>query len=139
LEQRADWVDLGRIKQQDSDAPCFRGNLLSEDLKRHRKHAGPKYINEMPSPHVRPQGSGGVMVWQRIDFGKGGVMSALGQKRRFAVQKEMSAITPKANICSAQAHVRFVPIADIDTGAIPIAIAVLLRRAARRNAGFLRD
>jgi len=79
------------------------------------------------------------MVWQRIDFGKGRVMSALGQKRTFAVQKEMSAITPKADICSAQAHIRFVPIADIDTGAIPIPIAVLLRRAARRNAGFLRD
>jgi hypothetical protein len=40
-------------------------------------------------------------------------MSALGQKRTFAVQNTMSAISPKADICSALAHVRFVPIADI--------------------------
>ena len=41
-------------------------------------------------------------------------MSALGQKRTFAVQKGMSALPPKADMCSALAHVRFVPIADID-------------------------
>ena len=36
-------------------------------------------------------------------------MSALGQKQH----KPMSALTPKADMCSALAHVRFVPIADI--------------------------
>jgi hypothetical protein len=41
------------------------------------------------------------------------VMSALGQKRTFAVQNGMSASPPKADMCSAQAHVRFVPKADI--------------------------
>jgi hypothetical protein len=40
-------------------------------------------------------------------------MSALGQKQTCAVQNGMSALPPKADICSAQAHVRFVPIADI--------------------------
>ena len=40
-------------------------------------------------------------------------MSALGQKRTFAVQKGMSALPPKADMCSATRHVRFVPIADI--------------------------
>jgi hypothetical protein len=41
------------------------------------------------------------------------LMSALGQKQTFALQKVMSALPPMADICSAQAHVRFVPIADI--------------------------
>ena len=40
-------------------------------------------------------------------------MSALGQKQTYAVQKAMSALHPKADMCSALAHVRFVPIADI--------------------------
>ena len=41
------------------------------------------------------------------------LMSALGHKRTFAVQYVMSALHPKADMCSALAHVRFVPIADI--------------------------
>jgi hypothetical protein len=40
-------------------------------------------------------------------------MSALGHKQTFAVQNGMSALPPIADICSAQAHVRFVPTADI--------------------------
>jgi hypothetical protein len=40
-------------------------------------------------------------------------MSALGQKRTFAVQNIMSALPPKADICSALGHVRFVPITDM--------------------------
>ena len=40
-------------------------------------------------------------------------MSALGQKQTFAVQKGMSALHPKADMCSAQAQVCFVPEADI--------------------------
>ena len=39
-------------------------------------------------------------------------MFALGQKRTFAVQKGTSALPPKADMCSALAHVRFGPIAD---------------------------
>jgi hypothetical protein len=38
-------------------------------------------------------------------------MSALGQKRTCAVQNAMSALPPTADICSALADVRFVPIA----------------------------
>ena len=41
-------------------------------------------------------------------------MSALGQKRTFAVQKGMSALPPKADMCGATRDVRFVPIADIN-------------------------
>ena len=40
-------------------------------------------------------------------------MSALGQKQTCAVQNTMSALTPKADMCSALGDVRFVPIADI--------------------------
>ena len=40
-------------------------------------------------------------------------MSALGQKRTYAAQKGMSALPPKADMCSALAHVCFVPIADL--------------------------
>ena len=40
-------------------------------------------------------------------------MSALGHKRTFAVQKGMSALPPKADICSALGDVCFVPIADM--------------------------
>ena len=39
--------------------------------------------------------------------------SALGQKQTCAAQKVMSAVTPKADMCGAPAHVRKVPIADI--------------------------
>ena len=40
-------------------------------------------------------------------------LSALGQKQTFAVQKSVSALLPKADMCGALIHVRFVPIADI--------------------------
>ena len=40
-------------------------------------------------------------------------VSALGQKRTFAAQKVMSALPPKADMCSATSDVRLVPIADI--------------------------
>ena len=40
-------------------------------------------------------------------------MSALGHKRTCAVQNRMSALPPIADICSAQADVRFVPKADV--------------------------
>jgi len=40
-------------------------------------------------------------------------MSALGQKQTFAAQKGVSALPPKADMCSALAYVRLVPIADI--------------------------
>ena len=40
-------------------------------------------------------------------------MSALGQKQTCAPQVVMSALPPKADMCSAPAHVRYGPIADI--------------------------
>ena len=43
-------------------------------------------------------------------------MSALGHKRTYAVQKGMSALPPKADMCGATRYVRFVPIADIALG-----------------------
>jgi hypothetical protein len=44
-----------------------------------------------------------------------GTMSALGQKLTCAVQKSMSALPPKADMCGATFDVRFGPIADIRT------------------------
>jgi hypothetical protein len=41
-------------------------------------------------------------------------MSALGQKQTCAAQTAMSALSPKADMCSALAYVRFGPKADID-------------------------
>ena len=41
-------------------------------------------------------------------------MSALGQKQTCAAQKVMSALPPKADMCSAKRDVRLVPIADIN-------------------------
>jgi hypothetical protein len=43
-------------------------------------------------------------------------MSALGQKETCAAQKVMSALPPITDMCSALAHVRFVPIADMAIG-----------------------
>jgi hypothetical protein len=42
-------------------------------------------------------------------------MSALGQKETFRDAGAMSALPPKADMCSATRYVRFVPIADIAT------------------------
>ena len=47
-------------------------------------------------------------------------MSALGHKQTFAVQNGMSALPPKADMCSATRYVRFVPIADIRKRVFPI-------------------
>ena len=48
-------------------------------------------------------------------------MSALGQKRTFAVQKAMSALPLKADMCIATRDVRFVPIADVGpTNRLPL-------------------
>jgi hypothetical protein len=52
-----------------------------------------------------------------IEAKRGEVMSALGHERTFAAQKEsMSALPPKADMRSAQAGVRYGPIADIQRG-----------------------
>jgi len=42
-------------------------------------------------------------------------MSAVGHKRTFAPQQAMSALPPKADMCSATRYVRFVPQADMKT------------------------
>jgi hypothetical protein len=41
------------------------------------------------------------------------LMSALGQKPTYAVQKAMSSLPPKADMCAAKANVRYGPKADI--------------------------
>jgi len=46
--------------------------------------------------------------------GGGRPMSALGQKQTYAVQKCMSALPPKADMCDATRHVCFGPKADIN-------------------------
>ena len=41
-------------------------------------------------------------------------MFAMGHKQTCAAHKAMSALAPKADMCSAQVDVRYVPIADMD-------------------------
>src|SRR5262245_60964305 len=65
----------------------------------------------------------------KITLGMGRPMSAVGQKRTFAMQKGMSALPPKADICDALTDVCFGPIADIVT--ITAAQAVMPPRAAK--------
>ena len=55
-------------------------------------------------------------------------MSALGQKQTSRDVRRMSALPPKADMCSALADVRFVPIADIGS---------LNRSPRRRSSGML--
>ena len=63
-------------------------------------------------------------------------MSALGHKQTRAVHKPMSALPPKADICRHQAHVRFVPEADIREIAWR-SLCHSKRRSRRRRRGFL--
>ena len=59
------------------------------------------------------------MAHNRVPISFVGAMSALGQKQTCAAQKVMSALPPKADMCSALGDVRFVPIADICCRAVP--------------------
>ena len=60
-------------------------------------------------------------------------MSALGQKQTFASQEAMSALLPIADICGAQAHVRYVPIADMcPVSNEPVCVRRILPSAAVR-------
>jgi hypothetical protein len=61
-------------------------------------------------------------------------MSALGHKRTFAVQNGMSALPPKADMCGALVHVRFVPIADIRPHSIDQFISAAEQRIRHRKA-----
>ena len=63
-------------------------------------------------PHCLPRGSGQGVLAARNSCRNGQPRSALGHKRTFAVQNGMSALPPKADMCSATRYVRFVPIAD---------------------------
>src|SRR5262245_29839136 len=58
----------------------------------------------------------------------GGAMSALGQKRTYAVQNGMSALHPQADMCSALADGRFGPIADIEQRSDLISFQSSIRR-----------
>jgi len=51
----------------------------------------------------------GIVAAQTFDW-KDWSMSALGQKQTFEVQKGMSALSPKADMCDAAANVRYGPI-----------------------------
>src|SRR5262245_48482568 len=46
-------------------------------------------------------------------------MSALGQKQTFAVHQPMSALPPKADMCSANSYVRFGPNPEVGTTRLP--------------------
>src|SRR5262245_64472391 len=61
----------------------------------------------------------------------GAAMSALGQKQTCAVQTDMSALPPKADMCSATRDVRFGPKADIGRRHNPIDFDQKIARAIR--------
>src|SRR5215471_18550453 len=60
------------------------------------------------------------------------LMSALGQKQTYAMQKTMSALPLKADMCGALAHVRFGPIADM---ALPHSVMTSCRQKRRFRVG----
>jgi len=62
---------------------------------------------------LRPR-SGSSKSTRNNDRHEATLMSALGQKQTYAVQNGMSALPPRADICSATAYVRFGPKADIE-------------------------
>ena len=64
-------------------------------------------------------------------------MSALGHKQTCAPHKLMSALHPKADMCGAQADVRFVPKADIiaHSSLVSAAEIALIAGAANTTAG----
>jgi hypothetical protein len=64
-------------------------------------------------------------------------MSALGQKQTLTLQSGMSALLPKADMCSALANVRFGPIADLD-GSIDYLVGKLLNQQGHVDAEGLR-
>src|SRR5262249_4782825 len=74
-------------------------------------------------PHVRAFSSHCVAPHNELSdstnegLSKVTAMSALGQKQTYAAHKIMSALPPKADMCSALGHVRFGPIADIHSSA----------------------
>jgi hypothetical protein len=63
-------------------------------------------------------------------------MSALGQKRTFALQQFMSALPPKADIGAAQIDVRLVPMADISHSFDHLVRTCLHCRRDREAEGF---
>jgi hypothetical protein len=60
-----------------------------------------------------PEALGHGIVAAQMKLVKGQPMSALGQKQTFAVHQPMSALPPKADMCSALGYVRFGPIPDL--------------------------
>src|SRR5262249_37652725 len=74
-------------------------------------------FDELAPPHGRPRGSRLIIVTAKTGTLEEVVlrqwMSALGHKRTCAVQKGMSALPPKADMCGAARDVRYGPKADI--------------------------
>jgi len=66
-------------------------------------------------------------------------MSALGHKRTFCAVEAMSALSPKADMCSALTDVRFVPIADTVATLLDNLIGALLERQGHIEAERLRS
>src|SRR5262249_40106992 len=90
-------------------------------------HAIAPPVNEMKSRRriASPRGSGKASYQVEL------AMSALGQKQTFAVHQPMSALPPIADSCSALAHVRFGPKADI--GAVMFTFALTPRSDVRQG------
>src|SRR6516164_3298200 len=65
-------------------------------------------------------------------------MSALGQKRTYAVQKGMFALPPKADMCGATRDVRYGPIADPCSAANNNSYSITLSARERSEGGTAR-
>ena len=91
---------------------CFTVNCLRRTRKATTTQATSKCA-ELSPPRLKtahPTGS-------NYKIGSCSPMSALGHKRTYAVQKGMSALPPKADMCGAIRDVRFVPKADMGSAA----------------------
>ena len=107
------------VCHQNADAPHPLGRLRACS-KRPRGRYNAEKRDEISPLHVPPRGPrvlrrltialcnrARVVNWLTTGVkNRWGPMSALGHKRTFAVQNVMSALTPKADMCSATRHVR---------------------------------
>ena len=108
-ESREALLHLGIIlgeANQHADAPHAL-RLLRPRSERPRCYRPTEQCDEIAPFHCLPEAQDRASYRFKPQCGKGRLMSALGHKRTFAVQKGMSALPPKADMCSATRDVRF--------------------------------
>src|SRR5262249_19276872 len=96
-----------------TDAQLLRWCLCERTNRLGSHYRTGNYFDEFAPVHCPPEAYDKALYTPELGDWKQHLMSALGQKQTHAVQQGMSALPPKADICSAQAHVRFTPESDI--------------------------